>query len=323
MSTSLAHVAHILVLASHYLALKLPAEITTPHTDYPRPTIFPIESSYQPGRPQFPSSQPVLELEDRFHSRRARARPLYLEKPLKKLARDDPVAYSLFLEGVSLLAYDIVWACTTQGVHTGEKDSIEDFCNFGRNLYNLLIGHSLHTNSAGRIYQIASTSSPSRGAVTNSSGPGNGIIGVGGDMVIQPTMGRFSHGAAHDNLVSAEGTEFLKRSKPRLPSPIKMADKLKRKLNPTPEWELLEHPDSLEDTVMIEGSVSRVLKAEARERRPSFGIESLMSEINPPATKKGGRQASFGTDALVENGVIPSKIKTTRDTSMWTRLTNR
>ncbi|KAJ2903434.1 uncharacterized protein MKZ38_009919 [Zalerion maritima] len=334
-SASLANIAHILVLASQYLTIRLPAEITLPHKDYPRPTIFPIDSSYRPGEAQFPGSQPSL-VGDADHQRRARPRPLYLEKTLKTLARDDPTAYSFFLEGIALLGYDIVWACTTQGVYVGDKDSIEDFCNFGKNLYNLLIGNSLYTNSAGRIYQA----STGQAAAASTAAPG----GDGAD-IIQATMGKFSHGAAHDNLCSAEGTEFLRKHKSRLPLPIKIAEKLKRKLNPIPDWELLEHPDSLEDTVLVCGadtanSATRVREREReRDRRASFGIESLMTEMNmgeqtpgtaaPAAPAAGGSDDSAGPNPGRSGPGTPTGISSppqTRamsGTNGWTKLRSR
>ena len=304
--------AHVLVLASHYLAIRLPAEITLPHKDYPRPTIFPIDASYEPGEAQFPASQqPPMQLDPRKQGQaRSRPRPLFLDKPLVKLARDDPSAYSLFLEGVSLLAYNIVWACKSQGVHAGDEDSIEDFCNFGRNLYNLLIGNFMHTNSAGRIiYQASSASNPVNGGA---GGVDNG--GKSGDMVMNTTVGRFSHGAAHNNFLSADGTEFLRRSKPKLPSPIKVADKLKRKLNPTSEWEMLEIPDNLEDTVMVNERGPRSGQTRARERRTSFGIESLMSEIDPAA----GNDAVDSGGGQAGNGASPKTNATG-----WTRFRHR
>lgn len=54
-------------------------------------------------------------------------------------------------------------------------------------------------------------------------------------------MGRYSHGTTHTFLGGAEGSDFVRSFK--LPSPLKLADKLKKKLLSevaVPEWEVLE-----------------------------------------------------------------------------------
>ncbi|RMJ12946.1 hypothetical protein CDV36_007408 [Fusarium kuroshium] len=209
-STSLGHICHILMLASHYLAIRLPAAITLPHRDYPRPTIFNLASSYRKGDPVFPSqagaATPNSTAGDADSQHVSRPRPLFIDKPLSQLIKEDPATYSYFIEGVTLLAYNIAWACSTQGVPVGEKGSFEDICNMGRNLYNLLINQQ-STGTDGK-----------------------------------PThLGQFSHGTAYNFLSAAEGTELAKNFK--LPNPIKLADKLKKKLlseAPTPDWEVLD-----------------------------------------------------------------------------------
>ena len=217
-TTSLAHIAHVLILASHYLAIRLPAEITMPHRDYPRPTIFTPMSSYQlspQGRdPEGDAPHP---------------RPLFVDRPLPVLAKEDPTMHSFFLEGVTLLAYDVSWACLSQNVPVGDRSSFEDVCNMGKNLYNLLIGQQLHNSQAAKRY-------PSLAA------PGK----PDGDEAEKPTaatpmMGRYSHGTSHTFLGSASGTEFVRSFK--LPAPIKLADRLKKKLGTElsmGDWEVVE-----------------------------------------------------------------------------------
>ncbi|OLN81698.1 hypothetical protein CCHL11_06956 [Colletotrichum chlorophyti] len=235
LSTSLANIAHILTLTSHYLSLRLPAEITLPHRDYPRPTIFNLASSYQHGDVPFPGTSviPSLASEERDSQPHyvPRPRPLYVDKSLPLLAKEDPAAHSLFLEGVTLLAYDIAWVCSTQGVSVGDRNSFEDVCNMGRNLYNLLIGQQLHSTQTGRIYPPAASS-----PATKHETPEQEEIGKA-----HSWMGRYSHGTAHAFLGSADGSEFVRNFK--LPNPLKLADKLKKKLISEvaiPEWEVLE-----------------------------------------------------------------------------------
>ncbi|CAG7561451.1 unnamed protein product [Fusarium equiseti] len=212
-STSLSHICQLLILASHYLSIRLPAAITLPHRDYPRPTIFNLSASYRPGDPVFPSqSSSTADIESQ---RVSRPRPLFIDKPLSQLAKEDPATFSYFIEGVTLLAYNVAWACNTQGVSIGDKALFEDICNMGRNLYSLLINHQ------------SSEKDPAT--------PKNEIEGQGS------RFGQYSHGTTFYHLGGAEGSEFGKSFK--LPSPMKLADKLKKKLlseAPTPDWEVLD-----------------------------------------------------------------------------------
>ncbi|KAK4132581.1 hypothetical protein BT67DRAFT_457329 [Trichocladium antarcticum] len=245
-STSLAHTAHILVLASHYLAIRLPAQITLPHRDYPRPTIFSLASSYQHGEIPFPgsvASQIAAESEQRL----PRPRPLFIDKPLAALAKEDPSAYSFFLEGASLLAYNIAWACCSQGVSVGDKDSFEDVCSMGQNLWRLLIGDQLHRRAVEPAFPSSlpppagSPREEGRGEMTNP----------------KSTIGRWSHGTVHSSLGGAEGTEFVRNFKTL--SPLKVADRLKKRLSSEAgmlEWETIEgdeFEDGFDDGVLVRG----------------------------------------------------------------------
>ncbi|KAJ4327472.1 autophagy protein 14 [Fusarium piperis] len=236
-STSLGHICHILMLTSHYLAIRLPAAITLPHRDYPRPTIFNLAGSYRKGDPVFPSqtgaATPNSTSGDAGSQYASRPRPLFIDKPLSQLIKEDPATYSYFIEGVTLLAYNIAWACSTQGVPVGDKGSFEDICNMGRNLYNLLINQ-----------QSAGTDG-------------------------KPThLGQFSHGTAYNFLSAAEGTEAAKNFK--LPNPMKLADKLKKKLlseAPTPDWEVLD-----DDAWKVEETpVGKMPEDKSSPRRGSSG----------------------------------------------------
>ncbi|POR38028.1 Uncharacterized protein TPAR_01770 [Tolypocladium paradoxum] len=229
-STSLAHVAHILMLVSHYLAIRLPAEITLPHRDYPRPTIFNLSSSYQHGPVPFPpgpasttsSSQPRDS--DSHHV--PRPRPLFVDKPLPQLSKEDPPTYSFFLEGVTLLAYDVAWLCSCEGVSIGDKGSFEDMCHMGRNLYTFLLG------AQQQGYMTL--------AVKTVAGNGGAVEDEGADSQAN-WIGRYSHGTMYYFLGGIDGTDFVRTFK--LPSPMKLADRLKKKLlgdAPAADWEVLD-----------------------------------------------------------------------------------
>lgn len=142
--------------------------------------------------------------------------------------------YSFFLEGVTLLAYDVSWACLSQNVPVGDRSSFDDVCNMGRNLYNLLIAQHLHNSQAAKRYpSLTAPGKPSDGDEAGQAKPATAM----------PMMGRYSHGTSHMFLGSANGTEFVRSFK--LPAPIKLADRLKKKLTSEsiPEWEVLQNGD--------------------------------------------------------------------------------
>ncbi|OBT44650.1 hypothetical protein VE00_04376 [Pseudogymnoascus sp. WSF 3629] len=229
-SASLGHVANLLVLASRYLSVRLPAEITLPHADYPLPTIFSVASSYSdipvpfPGAPVLtpsPSASRLLTAHGRSRTpppldrNLPRPRPLFVKTTLPRLAKEDQGAYTTFVEATALLAYDVAWLCKSQGIEisTGAVSKekgvpFEDMTALGKNLYNLLIG--------GR----APPAAPSSAGVPTVASGDSGSEGLG--------LGRYSHGARHSNLVGKGGEELVRGF--RLLGPVKMADRLRRDL---------------------------------------------------------------------------------------------
>jgi len=263
------------MLAMHYLAIRLPAEITLPHRDYPLPTIFPLASSHMYKDVPFPSStsghssnaSPTASR----HAEQAnlpRPRPLFIQKPLPILATEDPATYGLFIEGVTLLAYDIAWVCKSQGIPVGDDTSFDDICNIGRNMYSLLIGSRQRPGPSSRVPSTQST--PSKGGNRDSKveekkpNP-------------EPLMGKYSHGTAQSFLGSAEGTEFIRSWK--LLSPMKLADKLKAKLMnevANAEWEVLDEDSwAVEDEMGDDGVVVGARKE--GNRGVGLGMQSFMS----------------------------------------------
>lgn len=158
-----------------------------------------------------------------------RPRPLFIDKPLSVLAKEDPSAYSSFLEGVTLLAYNIAWVCKSQGIAVGTNSTYEEICSIGVNFFNLLVGTSPRTGPSGQ------------------GTPPQVILAKGSDAETKVEdnqrliMGRFSHGTSHTFLGSAEGQDFIRSWK--LLSPIKLGDRLKSQLVGEltgAEWELLD-----------------------------------------------------------------------------------
>ncbi|TVY54316.1 hypothetical protein LCER1_G003228 [Lachnellula cervina] len=274
-STALSHIVHLLMLAMHYLAIRLPAEITLPHRDYPLPTIFPLASSHTYKDVPFPSnthgqSSNTSPTASR-HAEQAnlpRPRPLFIKKPLPILATEDPAAYGLFIEGVTLLAYDIAWACKSQGISVGDDSSFDDICNIGRNLYSLLIGSRQRPAPPSRVPSAQST--PSKGGNRDSETEEKKTNP-------DPLMGKYSHGTALSFLGSAEGTEFVRSWK--LLSPVKLADRLKAKLMSevaNAEWEVLDEDAWAVDDEMGDDGVVVGARKEG-ERGIGLGMQSFMS----------------------------------------------
>lgn len=277
-STSLTHVAHILVLASRYLALHLPAEITLPRRDYPRPTIFALDSSYQHGDLPFPGSGANITFGSHNRTRDAssdvpRPRPLFIDKPLALLAKEDQSSYKYFLEGVTLLAYDIAWACSTQGVSVGEKNGLDEICNIGRNLYNLLAGAQSLENP---LKSNASKNQHDTESNPNQQGPVAPAL----------SMGRYSHGSTFAYLGNAEGIELIRNFK--LPSPLKLADDLKQRLLSemgNPDWEVVE-----DEAWAPEDAMASAIIIPNDQRETGYGTSTEVPQDKQPApsTRKSG-----------------------------------
>lgn len=319
-TTSLAHIAHVLMLASHYLSIRLPAEIILPHDDHPKPTIFSLSSSYRHDNVPFPGSVviPSTAAPDEKTKTNPRPRPLFVDKPLMVLAKEEPYVYSLFIEGVVLLAYNISWACYTQGVPIGDKASYEDICNMGRNLYNLLIGNQLSNITDTRLVENPDQAED----VPGSSATDHQL---GGNS--KPMMGRYSHGASHTNLNSAEGTEFMRNF--RLPNPVKLADRLKKRMLSDADgldWEMLnDEAWAPDEEAMEEGVQQQNLKGKNRvsdesDDRRLYGVESVMSTM----TTRTALDSTIGDFDRVSLDDAPSPERTTKPgTSGWTKIKSR
>ncbi|KOS18872.1 hypothetical protein ESCO_000243 [Escovopsis weberi] len=284
-STSLAHIAHILILISHYLAIRLPAEITLPHRDYPRPTIFNLQNSYRHGEvsSEDPLTTPTITAKSstNFHSHVPRPRPLFVDKPLSELSKEDPAAYSLFLEGVTLLAYNIAWMCCSQGLPVGEKASFEDICNLGRNLYGLL---------SSQAQGVGSLAIPTPGADTFTYENQNQDQDQDQDQDADEDhnwLGRYSHGTGYYFLGGSGGTELIKSF--RILNPVKLADKLKKRLigdAPAPDWEVLDDAAWKEEDVVGNAGVEAMGNSDKAEasasstRRNSNGWMKVKSRFS-------------------------------------------
>jgi hypothetical protein len=237
LSASLGAVAHLLVRIAAYLGVRLPAEITVPYNDYPQPTIFPQALSYQGKKVPFPGSTPSHSSSNSPEASRTleartqlpKPRTLFLDRPITHLAAEDPPAYALFIEGVSLLAYNIAWLCRTQGLKE-EFDEWDTICPMGRNLYRLLISQETRTvpkpeNPLDK--DIVPTKPNSK------TPPMRGPAG----------FGELSHATSHSFLNTAENVQYLSGWKL---TPTKVKDELKAYLlaeQQAQEWDVVNQKE--------------------------------------------------------------------------------
>ncbi|KAI8940233.1 hypothetical protein NX059_003936 [Plenodomus lindquistii] len=251
LSASLAAVAQLLVRVAAYLGIRLPAEITLPHSDYPQPTIFSPASSYQGKKVPFPGSTPSHSsttspeasrtLDPRVHLPKPRA--LFVDRPLGHLSAEDPLAYSSFMEGVSLLAYNVAWLCRSQGMRDNFKHW-DDVCPLGRNLYRLLITQEtyLPQRLENPLDKDLTTTKSSRAALRKTP--------VG--------FGQLSHATSHSFMNVAENAQYLSGW---ALTPTKIVDELKAFLlaeQQAQEWDVVNQKEwedmeniIAEDPVMV------------------------------------------------------------------------
>lgn len=242
------NLAHLVHLISHYLGLRLPAEMVLPHRDCPHPTILPPSQSYAAQQLSFPqigsaqlssNSAPASRALLKSQKLRPNLQSLYLTKTLTLLAKDDPRAYAEFLESVTLLAWNIAWLCKSQGIDA-EIASWEGVCNIAKNLQ-----HFLATKNVERPLPSAARDSPRRQATYNSDpllAPADCRDSQQCTTERQRTrLGQLSHDTAHSNLVSAAGSSDMHRW--RLQDPSKIVERVKHMLQSDRTgagWEMLD-----------------------------------------------------------------------------------
>ncbi len=323
LTTSLNNAAHLVVLVSFYLSLRLPAEITLPHRNYPLPTVFTPANSYQGREIPFPGTTSASSsINSPIASRQADPRPLPRPRPLfiqpknlkdkiPHVATRDPTNFAFFLEGISLLAWDIAWLCRSQGMHTG-TESWEDVCNMGQNLFHLLMAPpqspALLRVLSGRDVRQQRTAASD----TNSLGPDKSL-----------RLGQFSHGSAYSS--SDSGADFLRGWK--LTKYTMIVDPLKRALigeMSNAEWEMLEQDEWDDGGEQFRDDQAVFIKnrdsAEMEGRSSLDDARSIMTAR--PEGKSEDR--GDGTDVEKESANADAAGATrVKGTSGWTKLKNR
>ncbi|EEA22259.1 hypothetical protein TMatcc_008301 [Talaromyces marneffei ATCC 18224] len=322
-STALSNISHLLILVSHYLSLRLPAEIILPHRNHAIPTIFTPAASYSSAQDNLSDVYHPYNHSKPGDTRKHRARPLSVEKTLPKLVKEEPATYALFIEGVSLLAWNVSWLCRTQGLNIG-SDSWEDICNIGKNMWQLLVSPTTAQN-ANTTTTTRAISSRETVAVrqknSNQQQP---------KTIIQrtksfPMLGHYSHGTSHSFLGASEGVEFMKTWK--LPTPAKIADKLKSALlgeMANAEWELLEEKewDDLAEGGRDNDAANPA--SQGGNRRASL-TAMTMTKSNSAETVDDISSAKPMRTSLTSTTTTTSNSNNTRPsgTSGWTKLKSK
>ncbi|KAF2874851.1 UV radiation resistance protein and autophagy-related subunit 14-domain-containing protein [Massariosphaeria phaeospora] len=306
LSASLAAVAHLLVRVAAYLGVRIPAEITVPHSDYPQPTIFSPPSSYQGKKVPFPGSTPSHSSSNSPEASRTldprtplpKPRALFIDRPLNHLAAEDPPAYSSFIEGVSLLAYDIAWLCRTQGMKD-EFKQWEDVCPMGRNLFRLLIAQETHAPSRPENpldKDITPTNPNSKTPLRRTP--------VG--------FGELSHATSHSFMNKAENAQYLSGW---TLSPTKVTDDLKAFLyaeQQAQEWDVLNQKE-WED---MENIIAEDPVVVGEKRRENAGLGAGLDAGRSFLT------STVAARAEEEEGAGRGEDKK-RGTSGWTKVKSR
>lgn len=259
------NICHLLGVWCHYLSVRLPAEVILPHSDFPHAAILSERSSYKvtsvpypvtlTSHPSSPSASRILQ------EQRALPRPrlLHLDRPLSKLAKEDPKTFGLFVEGVTLLAWDVAWLCRSQGILS--INSFDDVCDIGRNIWLLSIAQQGPATERDRRERAATegTTRPRKPAADTLR------------------FGSFSHGNLRHSLASHEGAALMQEW--RLSQPHRLIDKLRNHLLieiTGAEWDVLDEKDfddEREDelAVLVGGSRRKALET----RNPAMSVMSV------------------------------------------------
>ncbi|KAL8826557.1 MAG: hypothetical protein Q9191_003726 [Dirinaria sp. TL-2023a] len=291
-------------------SLRLPAEITLPHRDYPLSTILSPGSSYTSRDIPYPGLTPSHSSSNSPSASRAvdlgplpRPRPLHLEKKLAILAKQDPVAYASFVEGVTLLAWDIAWMGKTQGLEIG-KFSWEDVCALGKNLWQLLLGPRL----------APQRQSPAKVSVQPITSRLKSVPEKAVRSPHLPVLGHFSHSTAHSFLPAFEGVEHM--SEWRLQSPVKVIDKVKAMLlteRDGAEWQILREDEWEEENLVDETGLNQ--EEYGKATRETILIDGIGEE---PSLDVPSENLYHETEQKGEGEQDRSK-----GTSGWTKLKSR
>jgi hypothetical protein len=308
----LAAIAHLLTLLAFYLSVRLPNEIILPERDAPLTTILKAEDSYLAHKSTSSSTNltkpatrsPAASRHEDGNSL-SRPRPLFVgsgdkDERIANVYNNDPAAFSLFNEGVSLLALNVAWLCGSQGLHTG-TEAWHDVTDVGKNLWNLLL--ALPQTLPG--HADATTPRLKTGRKTERTPPA----------VSMPLfrLGQGSHSSARQFL---GGPDALERNL-KLPKFAVLTGQLKAAIHAdtkNAEWELLLQDEWDDGTEQFDEAVH--IRTRAMDGHDFDDARSIMTT----RTRLGDDDRTTAAPSEASEGVRSPK---TAGTSGWTRVRGR
>jgi hypothetical protein len=274
-SGSIDSICRFLGLCCHYLSIRLPAEIIQPHHDFPHPAVLPINSSYKPRLPCYPGFRPP-EAEVVPPTEGSRPRVLQMDRPLPQMLKEDSKTAQLFIEGVSLLAYDIAWLCRTQG--TGSLNEFEEICDIGRNLHQLFPNRDGKGRPALNRNLSSATTKPDRSVAETDGG--------------QPRFGSYSHGSSRNSLAGSQAEDQFPEWKLSITKFVDQLKALLRNEAARAEWHIIddtEWDEQMEhEKPVLVGGFKRSPAMSVMTIKPSDGDDEFMDARNTSAAAKGG-----------------------------------
>jgi hypothetical protein len=249
LTAALDSVARLVTLCAYYLGVRLPAEITLPHRDYPLATVNTPTTSYSGQRVAFSATGSSLSAPSSPTASRMdltsfpRPRPLFIgsfdhNEVVAQFMKKDPLTFSFFMEGVSLLAWDIAYLSRTQGFVQG-TERWEDVCDVGRNLYQMILAPPQSAATFRTLTQRDLQIRQRRSQSTSASSASEKEMIVG-------RLGSGSHASAHTFLGSAAAAGDNPARNWRLNKYTMVVDPLKKHLVTemnNAEWELLDEQE--------------------------------------------------------------------------------
>ncbi|KAL8928723.1 MAG: hypothetical protein Q9172_000786 [Xanthocarpia lactea] len=305
-TSSLAHLVH---LVSHYLALRLPAEVILPHRDCPSPTILAPASSYITKSTPYPrATSETLSSNDSSAiggmvraSRKRVSSSLYTKKRLSTTAKEDPQIYTAVIEGITLLAWNVAWLCKTQGSDVG-ANSWEEICDVGKNLWNLFAAEQAGSKSLIDVHN----------RTTKQDGRPESVLRAS-QQNVEPSpkvlFGEYSHGTVHSNLSTASGSKVMLGW--RLQDPTRVIERVKQMLlsdRTGAGWEILEGKE-WESQSMIAHQATSPAVVDA-----STVVVDTKSDTEQISQDAGLEPNDLATEDAQEKA---------RGTSGWTKLKSR
>ena len=294
-NTSLSYVAHLLHLTSHYLALRLPAELVLPSPSSPYPLIHtPVASHKAPTLPAgLRAAAASSSTSPPYPHQPSRDRVLHLDRHLHALAVEDPRAYGLFVDAAVLLAWDVAWLAHVQGVTVGGR-TWEDVCNMGRTLFTLFVAppptpppsepRASPRPGIARMLSPTPTEEPRPTALSpklKGSVPASKLAGLAPEApgaVPAPGRGQLAHGTSHSFLQAAGpggGADWMRTW--RYASHVRVIDRVKAALaneRTGAEWEVLEKDEWELEGTELPGTDENRTDTSTRARTQSTGRNS-------------------------------------------------